>query len=56
MAAGLPLMKNVLTPLSKRDFVPLGFSAGMSAADPLAASTLGNALAGKGVIRAGQNF
>ena len=34
MAAGLPLMKNVLTPLSKRDCIPLGLSAGMSAADP----------------------
>ena len=56
MAAGLPLMKNVLTPLSKMDFIPLGLSAEMSATDPLAASTLGNALAGKGVIRAGQNF
>ena len=33
MAAGLPLMKNVLTPLAKIVFLPLGLSAGMSAAD-----------------------
>ena len=29
MAAGLPLMKNVLTPLAKNVLLPLGLSAGM---------------------------
>ena len=33
MTAGLPLMKSVLTPLAKSVFIPLGLSAGMSAAD-----------------------
>ena len=33
MTAGLPLMKNVLTPLAKSISLPLGLSAGMSAAD-----------------------
>ena len=33
MAAGLPLMKSVLTPLAKRIFILLGLSAEMSAAD-----------------------
>ena len=33
MTAGLPLMKNVLTPLAKCVLVPLGFSAWTSAAD-----------------------
>ena len=34
MTAGLPLMKNVLTPLAKNFLVPLGLSAGTSAAHP----------------------
>ena len=33
MTAGLPLMKSVLTLLAKSVLLPLGFSAGMSAAD-----------------------
>ena len=33
MTAGLPLMKNVLTPLAKSVLIPLGLSARMSAAD-----------------------
>ena len=33
MTAGLPLMKNVLTPLAKNILLPFGLSAGMSAAD-----------------------
>ena len=33
MAAGLPLMKSVLTPLAKSIFLLLGLSAGMAAAD-----------------------
>ena len=33
MTAGLPLMKNVLTPLAKSVLSPLRLSAGMSAAD-----------------------
>ena len=33
MTAGLPLMKNVLTPLARSFLVPLGLSAGISAAD-----------------------
>ena len=33
MTAGLPLMKNVLTPLTKSILISLGLSAGMSAAD-----------------------
>ena len=33
MTAGLPLMKSVLTLLAKSVFLPLGLSAGMSAAD-----------------------
>ena len=33
MTAGLPLMKSVLTPLAKNVSLPLGLSAGMSAAD-----------------------
>ena len=33
MTAGLPLMKNVLTPLTKSVLISLGLSAGMSAAD-----------------------
>ena len=33
MTAGLPLMKNVLTPFAKSILIPLGLSAGMSAAD-----------------------
>ena len=33
MTAGLPLMKNVLTPLAKNVLLPFGLSAGMSAAD-----------------------
>ena len=33
MAAGLPLMKSVLTPLAKSTFLLLGLSAGMAAAD-----------------------
>ena len=33
MTAGLPLMKSVLTPLAKSFLLPLGLSAGMSAAD-----------------------
>ena len=33
ITAGLPLMENVLTPLAKRVLLPLGLSAGMSAAD-----------------------
>ena len=33
MTAGLPLMKNVLTPLARSFLVPLGLSAGTSAAD-----------------------
>ena len=33
MPAGLPLMKNVLTPFAKSILIPLGLSAGMSAAD-----------------------
>ena len=33
MAAGLPLMKSVLTTLAKSVLLPLGLSAGMSAAD-----------------------
>ena len=33
MRAGLPLMKNVLTSLAKSALIPLGLSAGMSAAD-----------------------
>ena len=33
MTAGLPLMKSVLTPLAKTFLLPLGLSAGMSAAD-----------------------
>ena len=32
MAAGLPLMKSVLTPLAKNVLLPLGLSAEMSAA------------------------
>ena len=32
-AAGLPLMKSVLTPIAKNVLLPLGLSAGMSAAD-----------------------
>ena len=32
MAAGLPLTKIVLTPLAKSVLIPLGLSAGMSAA------------------------
>ena len=34
MTAGLPLMASVLTPLAKSVLLPLGLSAGMSAADP----------------------
>ena len=33
MTAGLPLMKNVFTPLTKSVLIPLALSAGMSAAD-----------------------
>ena len=33
MSAGLPLMKNVLTLFAKSVLIPLGKSAGMSAAD-----------------------
>ena len=33
MTAGLPLMESVLTPLAKSVLLPLGLSAGMSAAD-----------------------
>ena len=33
MTAGLPLMKNVLTPLAKGALIPLGLSAEMSAED-----------------------
>ena len=33
MAAGLPLMKNLLTPLAKNVLLPFGLSAGMSAVD-----------------------
>ena len=33
MTAGLPFMKSVLTPLAKSILIPLGLSAGMSAAD-----------------------
>ena len=33
MTAGLPLMKNVLTPLAKSLLILLGLLAGMSAAD-----------------------
>ena len=33
MTAGLPLMKNILTPLAKRFMLPLILLAGMSAAD-----------------------
>ena len=33
MTAGLPLMKNVLTPLTKSVLISLGLLAGMSAAD-----------------------
>ena len=33
VTAGLPLMKYVLTPLAKNILLPLGLSAGMSAAD-----------------------
>ena len=33
MTAGLPLMKSVLTSLAKSVLLPLGLSAGMSAAD-----------------------
>ena len=33
MAAGLPLLKSVLTPIAKNVLLPLGLSAGMSAAD-----------------------
>ena len=33
MAAGLRLMKSVLTPSAKNILLPLGLSAGMSAAD-----------------------
>ena len=33
VTAGLPLMKYVLTPLAKNMLLPLGLSAGMSAAD-----------------------
>ena len=33
VTAGLPFMKNVLTPFPKRIFIPLGLSAGMLAAD-----------------------
>ena len=36
MPAGLPLMKNVLTPFGKKVLIPLGLSAGMSAADAAA--------------------
>ena len=34
MTAGLPSMKNVLTPLAKNVLLSIGLSAGMSAADP----------------------
>ena len=44
MTAGLPLMKNVLTPLAKIVFLPLGLSAGMSAAD----STIQKSICGLG--------
>ena len=33
MTAGLPLMKSVLTPLTKSILIPIGLSAGMLAAD-----------------------
>ena len=33
MTAGLPIMKNLLTPLARSFLVPLGLSAGISAAD-----------------------
>ena len=33
MTAGLPLTKRVLAPLAKSVLIPLGLSAGMSAAD-----------------------
>ena len=33
MTAGLPLMKNVLTPLAKNVLLPFGLSAAMSATD-----------------------
>ena len=33
MTAGLPLIKRVLTPLDKSVLLPLGLSAGVSAAD-----------------------
>ena len=33
MTAGLPLMKNVLTPLAKNFLLPFGLSAAMSATD-----------------------
>ena len=33
MKAGLPLMESLLTPLAKIALIPLGLSAGMSAAD-----------------------
>ena len=34
MTADLPLIKSVHTPLTMSVFLPLGLSAGMSAADP----------------------
>ena len=33
MTAGLPLMKNVLTPFAKSILIPLGLLSGMSATD-----------------------
>ena len=40
MATGLPLMKSVLTPFAKSVLIPLGLSAGMSAADPAIQKTI----------------
>ena len=33
LKTGLPLMKNVITPLAKSDLIPLGLTAAASAAD-----------------------
>ena len=64
MTVGLPLFKSIYTPLAKSVLIPLGLSAGMSAAD--AASQ--NKIEGSGTtalilsneemedIRAGENF
>ena len=40
MTVGLPLMKTVLTPLARSVFLPLGISAGRSAADVTIQKTL----------------